>query len=289
MNRLKPESFLAKTYQNHLAFSLKNNYNEVVNKYKERKANGGASYGCVFFLIRRTNVRIIFGRTYTMKNLGTNEWTILNNIIYKIYTTEHFDEMRLVLLEELRVLIDFDSADFYVAAEHDEKKLAHPVKLDMECDFAQEYEQLDASRGILFSGKSLIYRETDLVSDEARMATDYYQHVFKPNIGKENFHYDDIFILDMLKNHLAFQLEKHHMFGEDEQEKLTVSQAVEKYNLTRRESTILRMLMSGRENAVICEELVISANTLKKHILNIYRKLGIRNRVQLFKMIKERE
>ena len=32
MNRLKPESFLAKTYQNHLAFSLKNNYNEVVNK-----------------------------------------------------------------------------------------------------------------------------------------------------------------------------------------------------------------------------------------------------------------
>ena len=31
MNRLKPESFLAKTYQNHLAFSLKNNYNEVVN------------------------------------------------------------------------------------------------------------------------------------------------------------------------------------------------------------------------------------------------------------------
>ena len=82
-----------------------------------------------------------------MKNLGTNEWTILNNIIYKIYTTEHFDEMRLVLLEELRVLIDFDSADFYVAAEHDEKKLAHPVKLDMECDFAQEYEQLDASRG----------------------------------------------------------------------------------------------------------------------------------------------
>ena len=57
---------------------------------------------------------------------------------------------------------------------------------------------------------------------------------FYRSIGKENFHYDDIFILDMLKNHLAFQLEKHHMFGEDEQEKLTVSQAVEKYNLTRR-------------------------------------------------------
>ena len=48
-------------------------------------------------------------------------------------------------------------------------------------------------------------------------------------------------------------------------------------------------LMQGKENPVICEELTISTNTLKKHILNIYRKLGIRNRVQLFKMIREHE
>ena len=47
--------------------------------------------------------------------------------------------------------------------------------------------------------------------------------------------------------------------------------------------------MDGRDNAAICEELAISVNTLKKHILNIYRKLGIKNRVQLFKMIKEKE
>ena len=29
--------------------------------------------------------------------------------------------------------------------------------------------------------------------------------------------------------------------------------------------------------------------SIKKHILNIYRKLGIRNRVQLFKKIREKE
>ena len=77
MNRLKPESFLAKTYQNHLAFSLKNNYNEVVNK--ERKANGGASYGCVFFLIRRTNVRIILGdpnKENTKNNMKITTFTV---------------------------------------------------------------------------------------------------------------------------------------------------------------------------------------------------------------------
>lgn len=72
-------------------------------------------------------------------------------------------------------------------------------------------------------------------------------------------------------------------------EKLTVSQAADTFGLTKRERTILRQLMYGQDNARICEELSISVNTLKKHILNIYRKLGIKNRVQMFKMIKEKE
>ena len=70
---------------------------------------------------------------------------------------------------------------------------------------------------------------------------------------------------------------------------MTVSAAVQEYNLTRREETILRLLMEGRDNVRICEALVITENTLKKHILNLYRKLGINNRVGLFKMIKEKE
>lgn len=84
-------------------------------------------------------------------------------------------------------------------------------------------------------------------------------------------------------------MEKHKKKLGEDGEKLTVTQAVEKYGLTRRENTILCNLMQGKENPVICEELTISTNTLKKHILNIYRKLGIRNRVQLFKMIREHD
>jgi len=68
-----------------------------------------------------------------------------------------------------------------------------------------------------------------------------------------------------------------------------VSRASEKYEMTHQEQNILRMLMAGKNNEEICTELTISVNTLKKHILNIYRKLGVRNRVQLFKMIREKE
>ena len=93
----------------------------------------------------------------------------------------------------------------------------------------------------------------------------------------------------MLKDHLAYRLEQFYKSGESGISKITVTQAVVKYDLTRREHTILKHLMSGKDNSMICDELVITPNTLKKHILNIYRKLGIKNRVQLFKMVREFE
>ena len=249
-----------------------------------------------------------------MKKMETNDWMILNNIIYKIYTTENFNDMRKELLEQLKMVLDFDSADFFMAAQEEGKLLCDPVTYNCDVDLSEMYEDIDYSRGIVASGKMLIYRETDIISDEARVQTDYYQKVYKPNnwhfalqmviarhkrflgvitfyrtIGKEDFHYDDIFILDMLKDHLAYRLEQYFQSEETGMDKVTVTEAVEKYGLTKREHTILKELMSGKSNPQICEELVITPNTLKKHILNIYRKLEIKNRVQLFKRVKEFE
>ena len=179
-----------------------------------------------------------------MKTLETNDWIILNTIIYKVYTMEDFDEMRKELLEQLKLLVDFDSADFYLASVEDEKKLDRPVMYNCDSNLSEEYEELDYSRGIMLSGKSLIYRETDIISDESRVEMEYYKKVYKPNnwhyslqvviakdhhflgtitfyrtIGKENFKYDDIFVLDMLKDHLAYRMEKHQRRAGEEGEK----------------------------------------------------------------------
>ncbi len=72
-------------------------------------------------------------------------------------------------------------------------------------------------------------------------------------------------------------------------EKMTIPEAIIKYGLTKREAMVLKELMLGKDNNAICEELIITINTLKKHILNIYRKMEIKNRVQLFKLVKEKE
>jgi len=50
--------------------------------------------------------------------------------------------------------------------------------------------------------------------------------------------------------------------------------------LTRRELEVLRLLMDGASNREIAQQLVLSVNTVKKHVLNICGKLGVQSRAQ---------
>ncbi|HOO27562.1 MAG TPA: helix-turn-helix transcriptional regulator, partial [Lachnospiraceae bacterium] len=125
-----------------------------------------------------------------MKKLDTNDWLVLNSIIYKIYTTEDERKMRASFLEHLKMIIDFDAADFYLASEISETGLVDPIAYNCDC-VSGEYDELDYSRGILYSGKSMVYRETDIIDDEKRKISEYYKKVYKPN----NWHYSMQIIL----------------------------------------------------------------------------------------------
>ncbi|GHO41879.1 LuxR C-terminal-related transcriptional regulator [Ktedonospora formicarum] len=50
--------------------------------------------------------------------------------------------------------------------------------------------------------------------------------------------------------------------------------------LSLQEQRVLRLLGAGLRNTDIAQELVISVNTVKTHVQNIYRKLGVRNRFE---------
>jgi DNA-binding CsgD family transcriptional regulator len=58
------------------------------------------------------------------------------------------------------------------------------------------------------------------------------------------------------------------------------------YSITSRESEIILMLLSGRKNKDIGKELFISYHTVKNHIHKIYQKLDVRNRLQMYNIIK---
>jgi DNA-binding NarL/FixJ family response regulator len=50
--------------------------------------------------------------------------------------------------------------------------------------------------------------------------------------------------------------------------------------LSSREVEVLRLVAAGRSNAQIADELVISQNTVIRHVSNIFAKIGAANRAE---------
>lgn len=56
--------------------------------------------------------------------------------------------------------------------------------------------------------------------------------------------------------------------------------AAKALQLTRRERQVLALIVAGKDNAEIAEELVISQHTVKNHVSGILAKLEVENRIQ---------
>jgi DNA-binding NarL/FixJ family response regulator len=50
--------------------------------------------------------------------------------------------------------------------------------------------------------------------------------------------------------------------------------------LSGREIEVLRLLAAGKSNAQIADDLVISQNTVIRHVSNIFAKIGVANRAE---------
>jgi DNA-binding NarL/FixJ family response regulator len=51
-------------------------------------------------------------------------------------------------------------------------------------------------------------------------------------------------------------------------------------SLSLRELEVLRLVAAGQSNQQIADELVISRNTVRRHVSNVFDKTGIVNRAQ---------
>ncbi|HOW43813.1 MAG TPA: two-component regulator propeller domain-containing protein [Candidatus Aminicenantes bacterium] len=60
-----------------------------------------------------------------------------------------------------------------------------------------------------------------------------------------------------------------------------LERVLEKFSISRREGEIVRLLLAGKSNKQIEDELYIAMATVKIHVHNIYRKVGVGSRLQL--------
>jgi len=245
--------------------------------------------------------------------LERNDISLVNDIIYKIYSIEDITEMRLAFLRLLKILIPYCEASFYLASKGSAHILDNPVGVNISDESLQRYldgfEDKDYTRWIFLSAKNIAYRETDLYSEYCRVNTAYYKELYYPaNIhysaqlclsyhgtfvgiaslyrsrDEEDFTDDQIFLLDLFKEHLAYRLYHNNNFPDSPQKHLENIDGIrKKFGLTNRETEVLQRLFEGCSTAALARELNISPHTLKKHICNLYKKTGAKTRLDLLK------
>ena len=245
--------------------------------------------------------------------LERNDISLVNNIIYKIYSIEDITEMRIAFLGLLKILIPYFEASFYLASKDSAHILDNPVGVNISGEALQRYldgyEDKDYTRWFFLSAKNMAYRETDLFSEGCRVNKEYYKELYYPaNIhysaqlclsyygtfvgvvslyrsrGEEDFTDDQIFLLDLFKEHLAYRLYHKNIVPDGEKIYFDrIEKIRKKFELTNRETEVLQRLFEGYSTEVLANELNISAHTLKKHICNIYKKTGVKTRLELFR------
>lgn len=71
---------------------------------------------------------------------------------------------------------------------------------------------------------------------------------------------------------------------DEEKADLNLSEKLKAYGLTKRELEIAGMIAEGKSNGEIAEQLYISETTVKKHVSNIFEKMGISRREELIRI-----
>lgn len=245
-----------------------------------------------------------------------NHVSLLSHIIYTIYNTENEKQMRKEVLELLKYAIPFDTANFFLVESDADYKYALTDLVNVNSlknadvdsvlkKYMEECSVIDSTHWLCNAKKAIAYRTTDFLSESALENTDYYKEMFIPyNLhygaqvvfahediclgvltlfrSKESTNFSDteIFYLDNLKEHLSIRLYQARI--QNKAHDYSAALYMEKYQLTRRECEILDLLFQGLSNEQIALRLYISENTLRRHIYNLFNKLNIKHRWELF-------
>ena len=64
-----------------------------------------------------------------------------------------------------------------------------------------------------------------------------------------------------------------------------INKVSSRFSLSSRETEVLTELIDGRTNYEISEHLLVSLSTIKKHVYNIFNKIGVNSRSQLLNLV----
>ena len=250
-----------------------------------------------------------------------NEYCLLNELIYCIYTEENFETLCRILLKRLKHFIKCSYASVLLADLKNEGHLCHPICepesfIEAEKCYLQ-YEEQDHLLWLSYSPQTMVFRDSQALSDTKRLSSriyrDCYSHYDIFDTLQMNLTYNshflgcvtlyrtkhesqftdlDVLYLRLLSIHLnCVFYQRYYLTSSPEFQKEIVPEKFSSPNgschpqiqwlLTKREHEIADYVQRGYGNAEIAGALNITEHTLNKHLQNIYRKLNISSRWEL--------
>lgn len=248
--------------------------------------------------------------------LKENEWNTINNILLELYTIEDIETLSKKVINVLRMLIPFSKGYFILLNENQKIDIAKSYFYEMDNSIRDKYINTFFDKDYLqylydFSKETTVFQDSLMLADEVRKNTEFYENFLLPAdipfgsgillvknqklIGIFNlfrttslgdFTEKDIYILNILKNHLENMIYKTTQFSVKQGivEKCFET-AEKKFELSERENEILKLIADGKSNSEISDTLCVSLSTVKKHVYNIFNKAGVNSRTQLLNSI----
>ncbi len=243
--------------------------------------------------------------------LSGNEWEKINNVLLELYSIENTELLSNKIINAFRILIGFDSAYFIMLDENNRIVPDNSCFLGLTEKIVSQYIETYYDKDYLkylydFASETLVYRDTDILEENIRIQTEIYREYFSENdikygcgiiiihegriLGiynlfrseiRSDFSDRDMYILNVMKRHIERMLYNAILNSNMIDNRVDFSCFSEKYKVTSRETEIIRFINQGYSNQEIADNLVISLSTVKKHIYNIFDKVGVSNRSQL--------
>lgn len=248
-----------------------------------------------------------------MLYLDENECRQMNAAILKCYDA-NLDEFRQTVFEALESLVPFACGfSFVMLNEPDNKRHVRPSSYKWDPD-APSIDELAVKaigfgksyfyRALEWRKESLVFRDSDVISEEFLMKSEIYQKVRAPLgmhyscklwlvkngllLGKiallrpkemGNFTDHEMLKLRCIEPHITQRFYEFHPQNDKNQRVRTVLK--KRFGLTEREIQITGLLCRGWSNRQISERVKSAESTVKKHVYTICKKMNEPNRVSV--------
>lgn len=242
--------------------------------------------------------------------LYENDWLCINNVLYSIYSSTNEMEMRKNLLFSIKFLIDFDFASFYLLDNNKQCSLSNPIGIGFTEDdlnyYIDNFSEQHPLNWIHQYPKNIVIKDKDAIPDNARKINPYYNMIkknkninyvltfslacnnkklgvislFRANANPD-FTEKEVYIAEQLIDHISLKLYQELNPTSNTTRNSKIENVSSSFGLSFRETDVLELICEGVPTQEICNKLNIAETTLKKHLSNIYNKIGIKNRSEL--------